>query len=163
MASQFAPCPQCKRHVRVAAASCPFCATTLSGLRPRSVLPRALTRAAIFSAALAGCHDKKPPPPTAGSAIESGSSNSAPVAGDATSGPGSDLGSATGSANAFVPADAAATTDAGDVADAGTGSGSDAHAAAIKNARDQKIKALREEHRHLAKPYGAPPARRRIV
>lgn len=157
--NELAVCPQCKRHVRVATASCPFCATALSGLRARNVIPRAFTRAAIFSAALAGCGEhKKPPAPTAGSAIGSAA---APVAADAEPGPGSDTGSNAGSAvNAFAAADAGAVVDGG-TPDAGRGS---ADAKKLKEERDTLRKKIREDRlRQMAKPYGAPPARRRIV
>ena len=156
--SELAVCPQCKRHVRVASAACPFCAAALSGLRARNVIPRALTRAAIFSAALAGCHDhKKPPAATAGSAIGSAS---APVAADAAPGPGSDVGSNAGSAvNAFAPVDAGSVVDAG-AADAGLGA---IDKVKMKEERDALRKKIHENRVHTAKPYGAPPARRRVV
>jgi hypothetical protein len=159
---ELAVCPQCKRHVRVSAASCPFCAIALSGLRARNVIPRSFTRAAIFSAALAGCGEhKKPPAPTAGSAIGSAA---APVAADAAPGPGSDVGSNAGST---AGSDALAPADAGSVADAGTadaGRGSAANSAQLKEERDALRKKIHEDRiRQMAKPYGAPPARRRIV
>lgn len=157
--SELAVCPQCKRHVRVVAAQCPFCATALVGLRARNVIPRAFTRAAIFSAALAGCHDhKKAPEPTAGSAIGSAP---APVAADAAAGPGSD----TSGSNAGSPVNAFATADAGP-ADAGvaTDARPPIDPKVLKQERDELRKKIREEHlKQMNKPYGAPPARRRIV
>jgi hypothetical protein len=134
----------------------------LPALRARNSVPRALTRAAIFSAALAGCQTKsKAPNPTAGSAIEVGSS-----------------------AQVIAPADAAATPP---VVDAGAGSGESIDDAAVaeldagmgsaalpvdKKGRTQRFepknpdatRLKREaEERQMAKPYGAPPARRRVV
>lgn len=152
---ELAPCPSCKRHVRLGVVSCPFCASALPALRARTFIPRAITRAAIFSAALAGCQDKKSTP--------------APAAGSA-------MGSALGSAAAVVPDDApppvadtaVSTADDAAVADAGTESGS---AAAMEKAKAQKIRLEKDkkdadflkQRQHMAKPYGAPPARRRIV
>ena len=163
--SSLAPCPACKRHVRIGVTSCPFCAAPLPALRSRNLMPRALTRAAIFSAALAGCQDKKPAPaPAPGAEIGSSAHvvDDAPPIADAAETPtgsgGSAMGSATGSA-----ADDAGVADAG-VADAGTGS-----KAAIDKARALKVKQEKDREqremlqRHMAKPYGAPPARRRIV
>lgn len=54
----LAPCPGCRRHVRVAEATCPFCRSDLEGLaaRPDRDFGR-LGRAALFAAAalVAGC------------------------------------------------------------------------------------------------------------
>ena len=161
----LAPCPSCQRHVRVGAASCPFCATTLPALRARNIVPRALTRAAIFSAALAGCQSKSTAPnPSAGSAATGSAvqhvaddAPSAPVA-DAAEAMGSATGSATGSAGSAAVAD-----DAG-VADAGVTK------ASAEELKKRKLERLHEKRhkveaveRQMAKPYGAPPARRRIV
>lgn len=64
MYQPLAPCPGCRRHVRVAEAACPFCRSSLEGLaaRPERELGR-LGRAALFAAAalVAGC-DKSVPP-----------------------------------------------------------------------------------------------------
>jgi len=49
--------------VRIVAATCPFCAASLPAARAQYHAPRALTRAAIFSAALAGGCEKGAPPP----------------------------------------------------------------------------------------------------
>jgi hypothetical protein len=49
--SKLAPCPQCKRHVRISESACPFCAAALQGAlaaRP-SVSTRGLSRASIFA------------------------------------------------------------------------------------------------------------------
>jgi hypothetical protein len=164
--NSLAPCPSCKRHVRVGVASCPFCATSLPVLRARNSVPRALTRAAIFSAALAGCQTKsKAPSPSAGSAT-------APVqhvADDAAPAPVADaaeaMGSATGSAgSATGSAGSAAVADDAGLADAGVGS-----ADALKQRKLDRLHEKRDRktidhvERQMAKPYGAPPARRRIV
>jgi hypothetical protein len=65
--SQLAPCPSCKRHVRVNESSCPFCKSELDlASLPTPVLPRTrLGRAATFAfgatlvgaSALASCGD----------------------------------------------------------------------------------------------------------
>jgi hypothetical protein len=161
--SPLAPCPSCKRHVRVGVASCPFCATTLSALRARNSLPRALTRAAIFSAALAGCQNKSnAPAPTAGSATAGSAvqhvaddAAAAPVA-DAAEAMGSALGSGTGSAGSAAVAD-----DAG-VADAGVPSAAELKKRKLERLHEKRTKTEHVE-RQMAKPYGAPPARRRMV
>ena len=46
------PCPACSRHVRET--TCPFCGAAVAAAAPRSVFAGAVTRAAVFSA-LAGC------------------------------------------------------------------------------------------------------------
>ncbi|HUS29615.1 MAG TPA: hypothetical protein VMZ53_13975 [Kofleriaceae bacterium] len=153
---ELSPCPACKRHVRIAAASCPFCATRLPVLQARRAIPRSLTRAAIFSAALAGCQTKQSAPaPSAGSAAPI-VAPPAPVA-DAADMPitGSNAGSAVVADDASVAADAAA---------AGSGVGS-----ALRQEKLHRLKEKRTQHikipdeRQMAKPYGAPPARRRVV
>jgi hypothetical protein len=135
----------------------------LPALRSRKSVPRALTRAAIFSAALAGCQTKsKAPNPTAGSAIEVGSSAQVVAPADAAA-PTPVADAAEGSA-AAVAADAAVA----DI-DAGTGSAASALQKKGKTTRfdpqnpDAKRRKQELEERQMAKPYGAPPARRRVV
>lgn len=166
--TDLAPCPACKRHVRIGVASCPFCAAALPVLRARNFAPGALTRAAIFTAALAGCQSKSNAPnPTAGSAAAGSAVQQ--VADDAAPAPVADaaeaMGSASGSAGSAAVADDAGIADAGVADDAGAGSGS----AAAEALRKRKLDRLHQKRdkvdieRHMAKPYGAPPARRRIV
>jgi hypothetical protein len=59
------PCPECRRHVRVAEATCPFCAAALAPAAPPTLPVGRLTRAAVFTAGAAlavgaGCGGKKP-------------------------------------------------------------------------------------------------------
>lgn len=59
---QLVPCTQCRRHVDAGESACPFCGCVVVE-RPRLASPRGkLTRAAVFSAALAGCNSKQEPP-----------------------------------------------------------------------------------------------------
>ena len=53
----FAPCPSCRRHVRVGASSCPFCGVLDPELTPKAAQTRRLPRWAMFafSVAVAGC------------------------------------------------------------------------------------------------------------
>jgi len=54
--SQLSPCPGCSRHVRVGAATCPFCDVALSGepvLAPAISRGGRLSRAAMFVAGAA--------------------------------------------------------------------------------------------------------------
>lgn len=58
----LSPCPQCRRHVEVAESTCPFCAAPLTeSSRPVTLYGR-WSRAAVF-AGLAGCYTSNPPPP----------------------------------------------------------------------------------------------------
>lgn len=51
----LAPCPACRRHVSVVAATCPFCAATVAASAPASPTTR-LSRAGLIAFALAaGC------------------------------------------------------------------------------------------------------------
>ncbi len=52
--SDLAPCPACRRHVRVDESACPFCASALPAVPPRVLTPGRLTRAAVFAGAIAG-------------------------------------------------------------------------------------------------------------
>lgn len=66
---QLSPCPSCKRHVAIDAASCPFCAIALAPASP-AVDPGRLSRAAVFafgaatlaSTALGACWTNKSEP-----------------------------------------------------------------------------------------------------
>jgi hypothetical protein len=58
----LAPCPSCRRHVRVVESACPFCgsAVALGAIAPRGVYGQRLGRAALFTfgaaiATTAGC------------------------------------------------------------------------------------------------------------
>ena len=172
-------CTGCRRHVAVTELTCPFCAGELPTQRPQRVLVGRLGRAAMLSAVLAAC-DSKPadtPAPVLAPAHESGS--------------GSDdleqlldvdhrVVERASPADAAVP-DAAAIAQAPDAGlrpDAGVDPAlaERKRRAAERRREKQRLEALRleEEQRQLrelhkmnhierAKPYGAPPARRRVV
>ena len=60
---QLTPCGECRRHVDVSEAACPFCSAPLTAEPARSSRLGRMSRAAVFaSAALAGsaCGGKKP-------------------------------------------------------------------------------------------------------
>jgi hypothetical protein len=154
--TQLAPCPACKRHVATREIACPFCTHRFTPRAQHVALVGRVTRAAVFSAALAACAKDKPPPspappPTQGSddleqmLDPSGSAAVAPTAPPLI--------------DAAVSApDAAIVVDAG-VPDAGV----------VIKKKQKKREQVEEtvkvpiDNRHLAKPYGAPPARRRVV
>ena len=162
------PCVACKRHVRASATACPFCSAALPIGGARYTRPGAFTRAAVFSAALAGCSDhKQPPAPSAGSA-EQGSDDLEklldyePRTADH---PVHDVAPIDAAVQIAEPVDAAVPVDAG--VD---------QQALLKKKREQERRRRIEEQRRLqeqlqvqqldqiqAKPYGAPPARRRVV
>jgi hypothetical protein len=112
---QLAPCKECRRHVDVRSAACPFCLAPRAPSDPREFSFRRASRAGVFAGAAlvaSACGGKKggdttppPPPPTA---------------------------------------DAGATGETSQV---------DAAAAELPP----------PDPREMAKPYGAPPARRRVV
>ncbi|HTL33829.1 MAG TPA: hypothetical protein VL326_11925 [Kofleriaceae bacterium] len=165
------PCTACRRHVRVDATACPFCSTALPPGRAMYTRPGAITRAAVFSAALAGCSDhKQPPAPHAGSAPQ-GSDDLEQLLDDQPR-------TAEHPMRDAAPVDAAVQVaqpiDAGPPVDAGV----DQQALAEKKRRAEERRRKLEEQRRLqeqlqleqlrndhinAKPYGAPPARRRVV
>jgi len=55
------PCPQCSRHIRANETVCPFCAATISPAAPAPTIYGRWSRAAVF-AGLAGCYTSNPPP-----------------------------------------------------------------------------------------------------
>jgi predicted amidophosphoribosyltransferase len=166
------PCSACARHVKHDETACPFCGTPFAAPAPRArrVVGR-VTRAAIFSAALVACgkHDEPVPAPKAGSAEHLDQ----------------DFNQLLGSAQtpAASPADAAvalapdAAVDAGKSDEERTRELQEAqqkkekdqqqHADAERRRRELEQERLREQQEirqhYNAKPYGAPPARRRVV
>lgn len=162
------PCTACKRHVRTSATTCPFCAEALSAGRAQYVKPGALTRAAVFAAALAGCHDHKTPAP-----------KPAPAQGSDDLENMLDQQPRTAEHAATDAAVQVATPD--DAAAVAVDAGVDPQALYDKKRRADEQKKRMEEirqrrreqvdhvdqvqiHEHInAKPYGAPPARRRVV
>jgi hypothetical protein len=134
-------------------------------------MPAAFTRAAVFSAALAGCSDHKPPPtPTQGSAAQSDEElekllDYQPRTADH---PIHDAAPVDAAVQIAEPVDAAVPVDAG----------VDQQALLKKKREQERLRRIEQqrreqeqlqqvevrEHDHInAKPYGAPPARRRVV
>lgn len=162
--TELRPCPGCRRHVRIAAATCPFCAASLPPARAQFIRPGAFTRAAIFSAAIAGCSDHKQPPAPAPAA-----SGSAAAHGDGSDDLEKMLDNDGRTVQHASPVDAAidAPVDATAVAiDAAV-----APDAGVVHKKRRIIVPpppppppdLEWQRQNIPKPYGAPPARRRLV
>lgn len=164
---QLRVCVGCRRHVGIRETACPFCACALPAAPPpRAVRFGRVSRAAVFSAALVACSKEPakqaPPPPAQGSDGSDGSDDLEKLLDRQVQ-----VVEVPDAAAAAEPADAAVEQAATPV-DAGV---PDAGAVVKKKRRQQKQKADELElqkqrvidHRHMAKPYGAPPARRRIV
>lgn len=176
------PCSSCARHVRETETACPFCGAELAASPPRTVaIVGRVTRAAIFSAALVACgtkHEEPKPAPPAGSA-EKLDQDFNQLLGSAE--PGS---AQPGSAVAHA-SDAAVAADAAQVAvpvDAMTDEertrqlqhAQDQHKRDEEQAlrrqreedqrrREEQLRLQQQDFNQNAKPYGAPPARRRVV
>lgn len=172
--TELAPCVACKRHFAIGEVTCPFCAAALPPRPAQRFVPRSLARAAIFSAALAACSDPEPstPVPAKGSAASNADDLEKLLDNDGTT------------VQRPTPADAA-TPDAAQVAaavDAGVpDAGVDPQVLAAKKREAERRrrerqrqlelqrqqvneqKQLQERMMHNAKPYGAPPARKRFV
>jgi hypothetical protein len=158
--------------VRVDVTACPFCATALPRARAVISRPSAFTRAAVFSAALAGCSDhKQAPAPHAGSA-QQGSDDLEQMLDDqprTADHPMRDAAAIDAAVQVAEPVDAALAVDAG--------VDQQALLAEKKRRAEERRRKLEEQQRreqqelfrqqqldHInAKPYGAPPARRRVV
>jgi hypothetical protein len=145
----FAPCPACKRHVATRELACPFCSHRFTPRAQHIALVGRVSRAAVFSAALAACSNDKPPPPSQPAAQGS-----------------DDLeklldkdGTTVEHPTAPPPIDAAAPEPDAAIVDAGV-----PDAGVIKKKRRPREEAVKVPDRiQNAKPYGAPPARRRLV
>jgi hypothetical protein len=157
----LAPCPACKRHVATHERTCPFCARALPPMRAQhaNVIGR-VTRAAVFSAALAACGKDKPkevpaPPPAQGSDdLEKMLDEPRTVEHAAVPPP----------IDAAVIEPDAAVVDAGVSPDAGVvRKKKKQQQVQVKETEQEQIEKIQREHIMNAKPYGAPPARRRIV
>ncbi len=135
--SSLHPCQHCQRHIRASESACPFCSARV-GSRP--LAKAALLATALAGASTLGCADKKSEP----AQIPTSVPVTAPV---------SDAMSAT-------PADAAVA-----IADAGApDSGVPDAAVAKKKKKKHEVLKVEEPQRVLPPmPYGAPPARRRLV
>ncbi len=160
------PCIHCRRHVGVFETTCPFCARSAPEQRPQLAFAGRLTRAAIFSAAVVAC-DSKPAAPTP-----------APIPAQSDGAIDDDLEKMLDVDRNTADRPAPPVTDAGlpdaTVAVAAPDAGiSDEQRKADEQAkRLRKQKAL-EHQKELErqririqvnnKPYGAPPARRRVV
>ena len=169
------PCSACARHVKHEETACPFCGTPFVAPGPRNLrVVGRVTRAAIFSAALVACgkHDEPKPAPAPGSAEHLDQ----------------DFNQLLGSADTHAASRDAAVAIAPDAAiDAGK---SDEERTRELQQAQQKQEQQRREHEqradeerrrreleqerlrqqqldmqqhYNAKPYGAPPARRRVV
>jgi hypothetical protein len=155
---QLRVCVGCRRHVGIRETACPFCGCALPvPPAPRAVRIGRVSRAAVFSAALVACSNeptKQAPPPSA-----QGSDGTDDLEELLDHQP--HVVEVPDAAPMVEPIDAAveqvaSPVDAG-VPDAGT---------AVKKKRRQQQTIEKQqiiERRHMAKPYGAPPARRRIV
>jgi hypothetical protein len=163
-------CPVCDRHVDVRERACPFCASALPpGRARRIVLAGRVSRAMVFGAALVACGDDPPAQP-APAPVQQGTDDDLEKMLD-TQG-------AQRAPDPAAPIDAA-LADAAEVDAAVPDAGVDAAAERKRKAdlaekrrkqqRERERKELEEQKRmveeriHNAKPYGAPPARRRVV
>ncbi|MBV8755847.1 MAG: hypothetical protein JO257_01150 [Deltaproteobacteria bacterium] len=169
------PCLACARHVKHDETACPFCGAPFAAPPPRNhrIVGR-VTRAAIFSAALVACskHDEPKPTPKPGSA-EHLDQDFNQLLGSAE--PGS--GTAPGDAAVALAPDA--TIDAGlsdeertrQLQQAQEQKDRQRHADDERRRREIEEQRLRQQQiqqdqiqqHYNAKPYGAPPARRRVV
>jgi len=171
--SELVPCPACMRHVTMHEIACPFCARALPAPRAqRAYVIGRVTRAAVFSAALAACSSDKPkqePPPAKGSDDLEKLLDEKP---EKVEHP--DVVPPADAAEALAQTvDAAVTSDAGVDVEAQKKKLAERKKLAEQKKREaerreaERLRAqeelLRNDQIHNAKPYGAPPARRRIV
>ena len=181
------PCSSCARHVRDAETACPFCGAELVASPPRTVaIVGRVTRAAVFSAALVACgtkHDEPKPAPPTGSA-EKLDQDFNQLLGSAEPGsaePGSavahasDAAVAGDAAQVAVPVDAMSDEERTRQLQHQQQQQTDQHKRdeeqALRRQREEELRRREEQIRlqqqqdfnHNAKPYGAPPARRRVV
>lgn len=161
--TELAPCPSCQRHVATRERVCPFCAQALPPLRAQRISLRGrVSRAAVFTAALAACSSDKPKQP-APSEHGSGSGSD-------------DLEKLLDDQPRAAPHPDAPPIDAATViVDAGVPDAALPDAGVVKKKRHVEHKVENIETKHIetnhietnhiqnAKPYGAPPARRRVV
>jgi hypothetical protein len=159
------PCPGCARHVRDRDASCPFCGAAVVHVVRAFAIGR-VTRAAVFSAALVACGGTKDAPKPAAGSAEHLDQDFNQL-----------LGSAEGSARRQVAVDASLAIDAAATADAGISDEERTrqlqraqeaeHRRKLQRDHERELEEQREQQQqqwhHVPKPYGAPPARRRVV
>lgn len=160
------PCSACARHVKHDETTCPFCGAPFIAPAARNVrVVGRVTRAAIFSAALVACgkhEEPKPQPQPKGSAEHLDQ----------------DFNQLLGSADTQVaPRDAAVAIAPDAAVDAGLSDEERTrqlqqvqqqkqHADEERRRREREQQQLQQQQvqqHYNAKPYGAPPARRRVV
>jgi hypothetical protein len=161
--SELVPCPGCRRHVVVDERACPFCARALPALRPQRVsLTGRVSRAAVFAAVAACSKSDKPNPPPA--AHGSGSDDLEKLL---------DYEPRAAEHPDAVAKDAAIAIDAPALADAGVDAALPDAGVKKKKKRVQQQQQINDQlvapppppwdPNNIPKPYGAPPARKRIV
>lgn len=146
--SELAPCETCRRHIRVSESACPFCEGQTLPRSRRSPARRALLTGALVGASALGCSDERPatqaPPPVAAPppAVVIDAALPNPI-----------------DAALVEPTDASAP-DAG-AADAALAK--KRKKKATRNGPKDSINLLPDRTPPPPMPYGAPPARRRLV
>jgi hypothetical protein len=158
--SHLRSCTSCNRHVLSTDVACPFCAAALDiDARAPAALPR-LGRAALiaFAASAVACGGESRPVPTEPTTTSTASASAAPTTdlGTAPSASAAATATATATATASAVASAAAPADAGAVKDAGAAKDAGKPKTAVTATATATV-------HNMAKPYGAPPARDRIV
>lgn len=132
------PCPSCRRHASVDEAACPFCAAPLAAAAPaaRRVAAGRLTRAAIFAGAVAasGCGSSEPKT-------------------DGVEGGGDQV------LEQQLPADAGSTGGGDEVM---ISAPADAAVTPVETEEQDELRRVRDPN-DVPMPYGAPPARSRLV
>lgn len=177
-AMELVLCGGCRRHVDSRETTCPFCAAAVTARPQRAFLRGRLSRAAVFSAALVACESKQSPPAPAPVPQQQGSDDlETMLDGDQHVADQARVPVAPTTPTDASLADAGAietaTADAGVPADAGM------DRAKILELKLEKDRRRREKRRkkmeeqlvqpppydqiNIPKPYGAPPARRRLV
>jgi hypothetical protein len=178
---ELVPCGGCRRHVDARETACPFCAAAITA-RPQRAMPRGrITRAAVFSAALVACESKQPAPQPAPVPQQQGSDDLEKMLdGDHHVADRPPPPAASDASLADATAVATSAVDAGITVDAGM---SREKMIELKTERDKRRREQLERKRkelieqelappppppddrfhNIPKPYGAPPARRRLV
>ena len=153
--SELQPCEACRRHIRITEQACPFCAEQVARRSPLGSARSVILASALAGASALGCSDERPatkaPPP-----VDEPVAVEKPVEDDPL------VAMPYGAPPPPVIADAAPVADA--APDAGA-----PDAAAKKKKRKAKTKVIKAPKPDPAPvpipnmPYGAPPARHRIV
>lgn len=154
--SALAPCPSCRRHVTIDERTCPFCERPLPPLRAQHLaLVGRVSRAAVFGAALAACSgDKQPPAPAQPPPAQGSDDLEQLLDNDGREVAHPDP----------PPSDAAVEPIADAAIDAGVPDAGVVKKKKVRTRHERELERQLDETRiHSAKPYGAPPARRRVV